>query len=486
METTRLIPGNNKKRQLEQDLAHVTQEMYKRNLELAETNRVLSLLRAVDSLALESHDSLGVLADQIARAVITDSNYALVALLAKPGNDNGMWVSGVTVPPTIDSQALLGKLKGARLEIDPTWLASLNRTALVHVGHMSTEEMMTSTGLDNATATIMQEKLPLETVYVVKLQARQRVVGLLVLGFITEMGSLSEADVKLLDRLSEAIGLAMDSKLLFEENQRVLMQLQKTNQKLLALDQAKDDFISMASHQLRTPLTSVKGYVSMVLEGDVGPVNPEQKKLLDQAFLSSQRMVYLIADLLNVSRLKTGKFVIEPKPTNLADLVETELEQLKETAAARDLTITYEKPQNFPVLNLDETKIRQVVMNFADNAIYYTPSGGHIQVAVVDKGDTIEFTVTDDGIGVPKEEQHNLFTKFYRAGNAKKARPDGTGLGLFMAKKVVIAQGGVIIFKTAEGQGSTFGFSFEKERLTPETRSVKVEDEAPAPVAPQA
>jgi signal transduction histidine kinase len=245
-------------------------------------------------------------------------------------------------------------------------------------------------------------------------------------------------------------------------------QLRKANQRLIELDQTKDDFISMASHQLRTPLTSIKGYVSMVMEGDAGKITKKQSELLDQAFISSQRMVYLIADLLNVSRLRTGKFVIEPKKTNLADVIEGEISQLKETAKSRDLELTFNKPKGFPELMLDETKIRQVIMNFADNAIYYTPSGGHIQVNLEDKGETIEFTVVDDGIGVPKSEQHNLFNKFYRAGNAKKARPDGTGLGLFMAKKVVVAQGGSIIFKTQENKGSTFGFSFAKKALLPE------------------
>src|SRR5690606_33770502 len=131
-----------------------------------------------------------------------------------------------------------------------------------------------------------------------------------------------------------------------------------------------------------TPLTSVKGYVSMVLEGDVGKVSSKQKELLDQAFVSSQRMVYLIADLLNVSRLRTGKFIIEAKPTNLADVVEGEINQLTETAKGRGLELTYKKPVQFPNLMLDETKIRQVIMNFADNAIYYTPTGGHIQVGL--------------------------------------------------------------------------------------------------------
>src|SRR5262249_15642341 len=162
-----------------------------------------------------------------------------------------------------------------------------------------------------------------------------------------------------------------------EENQHVLRQLKESNAKLVALDEAKDDFISMASHQLRTPLTSVKGYISTVLEGDAGKLTPTQKKLLNQSFFSSQRMFYLIADLLNVSRLKTGKFVMEATPVNLANIVEEELAQLKDTAAVHSLKLIYDKPKKFPEVMLDETKTRQVIMNFVDNAIYYTPSGGH-------------------------------------------------------------------------------------------------------------
>ena len=114
---------------------------------------------------------------------------------------------------------------------------------------------------------------------------------------------------------------------------------------------------------------------------------------------------------------------------------------------------------------LDEDKIRQVIMNFADNAIYYTPSGGKIVVELKASESSIEYIVKDSGIGVPKHEQHHLFTKFYRAGNARKARPDGTGLGLFMAKKVITAQGGSILFSSEEGKGSVFGFSFPRAKI---------------------
>jgi len=210
----------------------------------------------------------------------------------------------------------------------------------------------------------------------------------------------------------------------------------------------------------------------MVLEGDAGKTTQTQHDMLQQAFASSQRMVYLIADLLNISRLKTGKFIIESTEVNLADVVEQELSQLGETASGRSLKLTYDKPANFPHLMLDETKTRQVIMNFVDNAIYYTPANGHIAVKLIDKPTSVELRVEDDGIGVPKAEQSHLFTKFYRADNASKARPDGTGLGLFMAKKVIVAQGGSIIFESKENQGSTFGFHFNKATLNREATSV--------------
>jgi signal transduction histidine kinase len=283
----------------------------------------------------------------------------------------------------------------------------------------------------------------------------------------------STSDFRVLDTIANELIIAIQNALHFEEIQtfndtlrgrvtQATAELRRTNEKLKTLDETKDEFISMASHQLRTPLTSVKGYLSMVLEGDAGKLNAQQKQLLTQSFISSQRMVYLIADLLNLSRLNTGKFVIEATPLDLREVVQGEIDQLRETAKSRGLTLVYDSPATFPLLMLDETKIHQVVMNFIDNAIYYTPSGGTITITLLETPSAVEYRVTDNGIGVPKTEQHRLFTKFYRAGNARRARPDGTGLGLFMAKKVVVAQGGAVIFSSEEGKGSVFGFRFTK------------------------
>lgn len=311
-------------------------------------------------------------------------------------------------------------------------------------------------------------------------------LGFLLIGQKRSGNLYNTQDLRVIEALTDGLVIAIQNSLRFEQIERfnetlqakiesATRKLRRTNEKLRLLDQTKDDFISMASHQLRTPLTSVKGYVSMVLDGDAGHVTGMQRRLLNQSYVSAQRMVYLISDLLNVSRLRTGKFVIEPTPSNLAMIIRSEIDQLIETAESRNLKLTYHRPEHFPTLMLDETKMRQVIMNFIDNAIYYTPSGGRIEVTLVEKPQTVEFTVIDTGIGVPKQEQHRLFTKFYRAGNAKRARPDGTGLGLFMAKKVIIAQGGAIIFKSQEGKGSIFGFSFAKNKLLPSNQPVVTE-----------
>ncbi len=309
-----------------------------------------------------------------------------------------------------------------------------------------------------------------------KVQGHTQHPGYILLGQKKSGGLFSSQDIQILEIIADELVIAVQNALRFEEIQQfnitlqtkieaATKQLRVTNAKLKALDAAKDEFISMASHQLRTPLTAIKGYLSLILDGDTGPVKKDQKAMIQQSFDGAQRMVYLIADLLNVSRMQTGKFVIDAHPANLSEMIPGEMAQLKEQAEAKQITMNFQKPQKFPWLNLDETKVRQVIMNFLDNALYYTPKGGQVDVKLLDGTDSVVFEVTDTGVGVPKAVQHNLFTKFYRADNARKMRPDGTGLGLFMAKKVVVAQGGAIIFNSVEGKGSTFGFSFPKKTL---------------------
>jgi len=310
----------------------------------------------------------------------------------------------------------------------------------------------------------------------IRLHNKKAIMGFLLLGGKESGNPYSLEDLSILGIISDELAVGLQNALHFEEISRFNLTLQEkvdeatkklrhANTKLKEMDATKDEFISMASHQLRTPLTTIKGYLSMILEGDVGKVKAEEKEMIQQAFDSAENMVDLIADLLNISRMQSGKFVIENKPTQLVDMVTAEVHRMSETASNKKITLSFEKPASFPILLLEENNMRQVRMNFLDNALYYTPAGGSVSVTLAAGSDSVSYTVTDNGMGVPKAVQHHLFSKFYRADNARKMRPDGTGLGLFMAKKVIVAQGGAIIFKSVEGKGSTFGFSFPRAKL---------------------
>lgn len=454
---------------LKTDLGRIAKAMYTQNLTLGEKVRTLSILRSIDTLILQSNRDLNQLSADISKAIVASSQFSLIGVLSlNYFSDKCINYQGWALSPLMSSKILksgiLPLLLGLKLPLDGHWMSSKGNNLIIDFEKNDNIAQDQSVGKDlERIFEILHKDFGLRSLYVTKLKARGRLTGLMVAGIEDSVPHLD--DIELIMRLSEPTGIALYNRLLFEENQSVLRQLQQTNEKLKEIDESKDEFISMASHQLRTPLTSMKGYVSMVLDGDTGPITDPQRSMLQQAFNSSQRMVYLIADLLNVSRLRTGKFIINNKVTDLPSVVESELSQLEETALNRGIKFFYNKPGEFPKLLLDETKIRQVIMNFLDNALYYTPKGGRVTVELLANNSVIECLVTDTGLGVPKDEQHNLFTKFYRAQNARKMRPDGTGLGLYMARKVIVAQGGTIVFHSNEGEGSTFGFKFARDKI---------------------
>lgn len=276
-------------------------------------------------------------------------------------------------------------------------------------------------------------------------------------------------DISLLETMSGELVVAVKNSLAMAEVRQLNETLQQkiidatrelriSNRQLQRLDAAKDEFISMASHQLRTPLTSIKGYLDMMLEGDLGPINATQRTVLTEAFGSSERMVQLIGDFLSISRLQTGKFVINRQATDLAQLVKDEVAFLKTMSKQRHVKIAVDIDKDIPQPMVDGEKLRQVMMNMIENALYYSKPDTTIKVKLTRDDDDVVFTVKDTGIGVPDAEKANLFSKFFRGSNARKKRPDGTGIGLFLARKVVLAHGGQMVFESKESKGSTFGF----------------------------
>ena len=309
---------------------------------------------------------------------------------------------------------------------------------------------------------------------VIPLVRNGAIVGYMLLGD-QRTGGYNTRDLRVLQTIADELIIAIQHALAVDEvrsinaslQQRIetaTAELRRSNARLKRLDETKDEFLSMASHQLRTPLTSIKGYLSMMLEGDIGKTTPMQNKVLGEAYSSSERMVHLIHDFLNVSRLQTGKFMLELEQTDVARVIEEEVKSLGRVAKSRDMEIKFTNKAGELSMVLDDNKIRQVVMNYIDNAIYYSHPESVIKVELLKQSDNVVLKVKDTGIGVPKIEQAHLFGKFFRATNARKQRPDGTGVGLYLAKKVIVAHGGNVLFESKPGKGSTFGFTLPIEQ----------------------
>jgi len=242
-----------------------------------------------------------------------------------------------------------------------------------------------------------------------------------------------------------------------EELEKLTQQLEQANIDLKKLDQAKTGFISMASHQLRTPLSAIKGYISMLLEGSYGKLSLKAKDKLLNVFQSNERLIQIINDLLNISKAELGKMELEMSDVQIADLLQSCFEEMKFEAEKRHLKLEFEKPTELlPKIQVDELKIRQVVLNLIDNAIKYTTKGG-VTLRARKENSNIQISVQDTGEGLTDEEQKAIFSGFVRGTAGINFFVEGAGLGLFVAKKFIELHGGKIWAESeGSGKGSTF------------------------------
>lgn len=226
------------------------------------------------------------------------------------------------------------------------------------------------------------------------------------------------------------------------------------------LDEAKSGFISTASHQLRTPLTSMRWFSEMLLAGDAGEINEEQKSFIGRIYQSTDRMIALVNLLLQIARIESGRVKVEPIPIDLKTITEGVETMTKVNFENKKQKIDIKtEPTPLPLVVNDKDMLWQVIQNLLSNANRYSPVGSTIFVNMIQKGDYIEYSVKDSGIGIPKNQQSRLFEKFFRADNAISAVPEGSGLGLSLVKSLVEGWGGKIWFETKEGSGTTFFFT---------------------------
>ncbi len=231
------------------------------------------------------------------------------------------------------------------------------------------------------------------------------------------------------------------------------------------------DFISIVSHQLRNPLASTKLSLEMFLTGELGPLTPDQEEYLKMMRSDNERMVRLVKEFLTISSIELGEIQLNPVEFDIKELTTDVVTELHIYAAAHNAKILYRTGDAIPRVTGDKLKIRQVTSNFIDNAIKYSQPGDAIEIRLdlTSDGKNVIFEVKDHGIGIPKNEQENIFSKFYRASNATSVHPEGAGVGLYVAKAIIEKSGGSIDFESEEEKGSRFWFTLPVSS-TKETR----------------
>ncbi len=232
--------------------------------------------------------------------------------------------------------------------------------------------------------------------------------------------------------------------------------LEHANEKLQSVDKLKTEFLSLASHQLRTPLTAIKGYSSMLVEGSFGKLGEKVEEPVKRIYTSAQGLVSIVEDLLNVSKIEQGGMKYEIMSTDLVPLVQSLYNEMQIPAQSKNIIFTLDVPKEKIIANVDPTKIKQVFLNLTDNSIKYTQTGGTITVSLKRLDDTIEFAVKDNGVGISPETKAKLFGKFAR-GEGGKLNTGGSGLGLYLAQQIARAhKGDIVIESEGLGKGSTF------------------------------
>jgi PAS domain S-box-containing protein len=225
------------------------------------------------------------------------------------------------------------------------------------------------------------------------------------------------------------------------------------------VDRMKSQFVSLVSHELRTPLTSIKGYVDLMLEGDAGDLKDEQQEYLTIVKNNADRLVALINDLLDVSRIDAGRIELRLSTVDLQLLINGVAMTFRRQIEAKDQLLSIDLPDDLPTIRADADRVTQILTNLVSNAYKYTPQHGKIVVAACVEGDNVRVDVRDTGIGLTEEEQGKLFERFFRAKNNATVRVGGTGLGLSIARSLVEMHGGEISVKSEPGRGSTFSFT---------------------------
>lgn len=434
-------------------LQELNEQIYKHSFELAAVNKTLSLLRKLYQISLLSLDPAAI-SEQISETVRVDLNMEMVGVFLVDEENKSLnpfkFSQSERLTQTLEKQ----KVNLSEVKVN-------NFTTHKQLKQVIVDKSPSTDGtildiwdkeLDKTVLTKISEESHLKTVLLYPLTTQDQIIGMLLMGLNRDYSALSVFEKDSIKSLIDVVAVALDKALLY-------VKLQEANEQLKALDKARTEFISIASHQLRTPPSTIKWYLGAILNGDFGVLPDDLKAALARTNVTNEAQIATIDDLLNASRIERGKLEFFFEVNDLETVVSAIVEQMIPLAEMKKLALEYTKPSvPLPKILMDKEKVRQVINNMIDNAIKYSKTGT-IKVSLKQEGEDLVVKVKDNGKGISKDELLTIFDKYSR-GHDSVTHATGLGLGMYVAKVIVEQHNGKIWAESeGVGKGSTFCFS---------------------------
>lgn len=453
------------KPQNEADLAQITQKMYEKNLELAERNKMLDLLAKIDRIILSKLSKVEQISDQVTSVIISDSHLKSVFIYLFDQDDE------VLIPLSIAfakkevflDDNLLKAIYSGRISTQeashPVALAISQKKPLTEnqLSHFFPQ-------IDNQKAKQLQTAFELDKFAVHPFFVREETTGVIVFGFGKEEVSTKYWHDFII-RLPEVISIALNNAYLYKK-------IEDSNQRLRELDKLKDEFVSLASHELRTPMAAIRSYLYLALDQKSGQLNEKQKFYLERSYSSVSRLIKLVNDMLNISRIESGRMGLHIQKVDLNKLVNEVVGEIKPKVEEKQILLDVEQTA-LPMILADSDKIKEVLINFLGNSLKFVDKNGQIKIRFNLNQDEVTVSIIDNGTGIGKEDLPKLFQKFnliHSSYVTNKDTSQGTGLGLYISKEIIkMHQGKIWAESEGLGKGSTFSFSlkiYTQENLT--------------------